>query len=122
MTDPQLRLSRNYGPAFLIYLNHPDEENLHTAYELGRAALADGISLLELVRIHHTVIGTILHATPDPQGVQPVVDAAAGFLVEALAPYEMARRGFLERANPIPPASGEKDPAPRQPRPRRTAE
>jgi hypothetical protein len=112
MTDPQLRLSGNYTPAFLIYLNHPDEENLHTAYELGRAALADGISLLELVRIHHTVIGKILHASVDPQDIQPVVDAAAGFLVEALAPYEMARRGFLERARPTPSARGDSKPAP----------
>jgi hypothetical protein len=110
MTDPQLRLSDDYTPAFLVYLNHPDEETLHTAYELGRAALANGISLLELVRIHHTVIGKILRATPDPEGVQPVVDAAAGFLVEALAPYEMARRGFLERANPRPPDIGHTEP------------
>ncbi len=110
MTDPQLRLSNNYTPAFLVYLNHPDEETLHTAYELGRAALADGISLLELVRIHHTVIGEILQATPDPQGIQTIVEAAAGFLVEALAPYEMARRGFLERANPAPPSRGEPKP------------
>ena len=103
MTNPQLKLADNYTPAFLIYLNHPDEETLHTAYELGRTALADRISLLELVRIHHTVIGNILQATPDPAGIAPIVDAAAGFLVEALAPYEMARRGFLERATLTPP-------------------
>jgi len=40
MTNPQLKLADNYTPAFLTYLNHPDEETLHTAYELGRPAIA----------------------------------------------------------------------------------
>ena len=106
MTDPQLRLSNNYTPAFLVYLNHPDEGTLHTAYELGRAALADGISLLELVRIHHTVIGEILRATPTPRHPDHRRRRRR-------VPRRSTRSlrngppGFLERANPAPPSSGE---------------
>ncbi len=104
MNAPLERLARNYTPAFLAFLRHRDEENRHKAYELGRDALADGISLLDLIRTHHTVFGQVLATPSDPTELADLVDAAASFLVEALAPYEMARRGFLERATtpPVP--------------------
>jgi hypothetical protein len=69
---------------------------LHRAYELGRTALSDGVSLLDLIRTHHVAFGQVV--TSIDSGTQAgVVDAAAPFLIEALAPYEMARRGYLER-------------------------
>jgi hypothetical protein len=97
---PEDRLSQNYAPAFLTFLNHPDEQALHRAYELGRAALADNITLLDLIRTHHSVFGQILRATTDADDLPAVVNAAADFLVEALAPFEIARRGFLETREP----------------------
>ncbi len=100
MSTPQDRLAQNYRLAFLIFLRHPDEEALHAAYELGRAALADDITLLDLVRTHHAVFGEILRTTTDPDDVPAIVDAAADFLVEALAPFEIARRAFLETTGP----------------------
>ncbi len=103
MTSPLDRLARNYMPAFLAFLRHRDEENRHKAYELGRDALADGISLLDLIRTHHTVFGQILAGWSTADELADTVDAAASFLVEALAPYEMARRGFLERTATSPP-------------------
>lgn len=96
MTTPQVRLTQNYTPAFLAFLGHPDEEARHAAYELGRAALADNVTLLDLIRTHHTVFGDILRTTTDPGDVPAIVNAAADFLVEALAPFEIARRAYLE--------------------------
>ncbi len=100
MTAPLDRLVRNYTPAFLAFVRHRDEHNRHRAYELGRDALADGISLLDLIRTHHTVFGELLAGSAAADDLGDMVDGAASFLVEALAPYEMARRGFLERATP----------------------
>lgn len=100
MTTPPDRLTQNYRPAFLAFLNHPDEEALHSAYELGRAALADNITLLGLIRTHHRVFGDVLRTTTDPDDLPAIVNAAADFLVEALAPFEIARRAFLETAAP----------------------
>jgi len=91
------RLTQNYTPAFLAFLNKPDEQRLHRAYELGRTALGDGISLLDLVRTHHAAFGQVM-TTLDTAAQARAVDDAASFLIEALAPYEMARRGYLERA------------------------
>ena len=98
MTTPLDRLARDYTPAFLAFLNHPDEATLLRAFELGRGALTDGVTLLDLVRIHHTVFGNVLHTTISGQDQQSLVAAAAAFLVEALAPFEMARRGFLDNS------------------------
>jgi hypothetical protein len=110
MNTRRVRLSKDYRPAFLRYLNHPGEQSLHAAYELGRAAFADRVSLLDVIRIHHTVVGQVLQGTTDPQDVQEIVNAAAGFLVEALAPYEMARQGFFDRSRPG--SQRAEDPAP----------
>jgi len=101
VTTPQQRLTQNYTPAFLTFLGHPDEEALHSAYELGRAALADNVTLLDLIRTHHQVFGDILRATTNPDDLPHIINAAADFLVEALAPYEIARRGFLETTTPM---------------------
>lgn len=92
------RLAKDYTPAFLAFLSNQNEERLHTAYELGRRALADGISLLDLIRTHHAVFGDVLITATRAQDVADTVAAAAAFLVEALAPFEMARRGYLENA------------------------
>jgi hypothetical protein len=105
MSTPLDRLTRNYTPAFLAFLNNPDEQRLHRAYELGRIALADGVSLLDLIRTHHLAFGEVV-TTPNADSQSDRIDSAAAFLIEALAPYEMARRGYLERARDEGPRPG----------------
>lgn len=102
MTDAAHRLMRAYPIALMAYLAHPDEQHLHSAYDLGRAALADRISLLELIRVHHAAAGPIL-LTTTPADLPATLEAAATFQVEAVSPYDMARSGFLEQAGINPP-------------------
>ena len=90
---PATPLSRDYRAAFLRYLPRRDEAALHTGYELGRAAVADGVSLLELVRIHHEVLLEVLQDSR-PEDLADVATAASEFLVEVLAVHEMAQRRF----------------------------
>jgi hypothetical protein len=106
MRDPHDRLVRNYQPAFLAFLGQPDEAHLHAAYELGREALVGGVSLLDLVRAHHAALGELLldRAADRAAGL---LDGAASFLIEAMAPFEMARRGYLETT--AAPDSGRED-------------
>jgi len=105
VSTPLDRLTRNYTPAFLAFLNNPDEERMHRAYELGRTALADGVSLLDLIRTHHVAFGQVV-TTLDADSQGDTIDAAASFLIEAIAPYEMARRGYLERVRDDRPLAG----------------
>ena len=86
-------VSRDYRAAFLRYLPRRDEAALHSAYELGRRAVAEGVSLLELIRIHHEVLLDVLKDSR-PDELHGVATAASEFLVEALAVHEMAQRRF----------------------------
>jgi hypothetical protein len=86
-------VSRDYRAAFLRYLPRRDEAALHSAYELGRRAVADGVSLLELIRIHHEVLLVVLQDSR-PEELAEVATRASEFLVEALAVHEMAQRRF----------------------------
>jgi len=100
VTRPLDRLRRDYLATFVAHLSRSDEDSLHRAYELGRHALAGDISLLDLVRTHHSVLGEILHASDGVDTQRDLLDHAAAFLVEALAPFEIARRGFMETSTP----------------------
>jgi hypothetical protein len=98
------RLRQNYYVGFLRYLGRRDEPVLSSAYELGRAALSSGVSLLDVVQIHHSVLVDVLRDT-DSHGLPDVGAAASTFLVEVLASFDMTRRAFLtpmaEAADPV---------------------
>jgi hypothetical protein len=88
-------LTRDYRVAFLLYLPRRQEAALHRGYELGRNAVADGLSILELARIHHEIFLEVLRETP-PAELPEVATAASEFLLEVLATVDMAQRAFLE--------------------------
>lgn len=88
-------LSRNYRTAFLRYLPRREEAPLHEGYELGRRAVADGISMLELAQVHHEVFLEVLRDTR-PDDLTRVATAASEFLLEVLATYDMAQRRFRD--------------------------
>jgi hypothetical protein len=90
-------LTRNYRTAFLAYLPRREESARNRGYELGRSVGADGLSLLDLARVHHQILFEVLRETPADE-VAGVATAAAEFLMEVLATPEMARRALLENA------------------------
>lgn len=85
---PLESVRRDYRVAFLRYLPHRDEAALHATYEAGRRAVATGVSLLDLVEVHHTVLGDVLAETGRER--QPeVIACAADLLCELLAVAEI---------------------------------
>ncbi len=94
--EPLDRLRRDYSAAFVRHLSRRDEKALEMAYELGRRSLADGVRMLELVVVHHEAFLAAVATTSARDDVEDAAHAAAAFLLEALAPYEMAQRGFRE--------------------------
>ena len=95
VTDQLRRLRQNYQAGLLRYLSRRDEPALCSAYELGREGLPDGVSLLDVVQIHHHVLVEVLRDT-QVSDLPGVADAATAFLVEVLASFEMTRLGFME--------------------------
>jgi hypothetical protein len=85
------RLEQDYRAAFTGYLSRREEPPLAKAYEIGRAALETDIGILELVRIHHDVFSQLL-AQAAPVDIPRLSAAASEFLLEAVAPFDLARR------------------------------
>jgi hypothetical protein len=94
--DAYDRFRRDYAPAFLQYLSERGERGRQAAYELGRRAIGDQLSVLDLARIHHDVLLDVLKTHRTPRELEHIAQAASEFLMEALAVFEMTQRGFTE--------------------------
>ncbi len=88
-------LTRDYRIAFLRYLPRRDEAALTAGYEWGRTAVGSGVSLLDVVRVHHQVLRETFGSTPSSE-VDAVTDAASAFLTEVVAPYDLTRQALLD--------------------------
>jgi hypothetical protein len=84
-------LERNYRVAFLRYLGGRDEASLSAGYELGRRALTEGVSLLDLAQIHHQVLVEVLRDAEGPN-LDRLTSAASEFFLEVLATSDMVQR------------------------------
>ena len=90
------RLHRNYRTAFLRYLPGRDEAALAAGYQIGRSAVSESLTILDLVHVHHDVLRDVLR-TSSAEELEDVTATAADFLGEVLATYEMARRGYFAK-------------------------
>jgi signal transduction histidine kinase len=85
-----------YRSAFGEYAQRGGEAALGRAYELGRRAITEKKSLIEIASMHHQALHGML---ADAQGAvrhRKFLTAAADFLAEILSPYEMAHRGVQD--------------------------
>jgi signal transduction histidine kinase len=93
VNDVEVLLSHRYEEALETYLTSEDETGLWRAYALGREALQSGLGLLDLVLLHRRALdGKLEDPAIPPHAIGLDADGAADFLLEALAPYEMAQR------------------------------
>ena len=88
------RLRQDYRPAFLLYLSRRDESALHRGFRLGRQAVSDGVSLLDIAQVHHAVLIEVL-ADGRPEDAVPAASAASEFFLDVLAAYDMTQRRYL---------------------------
>lgn len=91
-------LSQEYRAGLERFLRDSSEETLSRGYELGRTALAAGLSLLELVELHRQVL---VSCSEYPK------ELAFEFLKEALSPFEMALMGYREANTGLARANAE---------------
>jgi len=81
-----------YQAAFEAYVVDRSERSLGAAYELGRAAVTEGVGVLDLAEAHHATLRELLPTDGGPA----MTDAAADFFRESLAAFELAHRGYRE--------------------------
>ncbi|HEY1842123.1 MAG TPA: SpoIIE family protein phosphatase [Mycobacterium sp.] len=79
-----------YATALRSYLKTRSEEDLTIGHELGRRALHDDISMLMIVEKHAQLVRELVAR---PGFDSPV---ALAFLLQTLAPLDVATRGFLD--------------------------
>jgi serine/threonine protein phosphatase PrpC len=91
------RFQDSYSAAFEQYLANGGEFALRLAYELGREAVKEQLSVLELATIHHSVLGGSLSSLgTETDETGRVTEAATQFFLESLSAFEMVQRGFWE--------------------------
>jgi PAS domain S-box-containing protein len=79
-----------YAAALFIYLKARDEASLAVGNELGRQALLEQISMLEIIENHFRLVDDPAAKTSDD------ASAALHFLLQTLVPLDIATRGFLD--------------------------
>src|SRR5712664_181776 len=72
------------------------EPALGKAYELGRRALAEQKSLVEMASLHHQAALALVSGAESGERREELLRSSGEFLAECLSPYEMAHRGFQD--------------------------
>jgi signal transduction histidine kinase len=82
-----------YRVALREFLEDPNEGSLQQAYEFGRAALNAGLGVVDVIRLHHQALADGANPCGEKKAgfIAPAIES---FLLEALAPFEAAYRGF----------------------------
>ena len=69
---------------------------LRLGYELGRRALTEQKSLVEMASLHHRAVMELLRDAESEKRREELLRSSAEFLAECLSSYEMAHRGFQD--------------------------
>ena len=85
-----------YRSALCGYADGGGELALGRAYELGRRALEEQVSVVELASLHHQVLIDLIRTSVNEQHKEQLLRSGAEFLSECVSPYEMAHRGFQD--------------------------
>src|SRR6266481_5178557 len=94
MNSQVAEVARQYAAVLHRYLGREQETLLQQAYELGREAIAGGLGVLDMARIHQQALATcVLPALSTGQKTR-VLKAAGTFFMEILSPFEATHRGF----------------------------
>ena len=100
MGNPLVLFARLYRAALLGYLLNGGEDKLARAHDLGREAIENGASLLDILRAHHRAVNAILDYTADPRRSLERIKAAQDFLMEALSAFDMVCRSYVDIVSP----------------------
>jgi signal transduction histidine kinase len=85
-----------YRSVFGEYAQRGGEAALSRGYDLGRRAISEKKSLMEIASLHHQALHGMLADAEGAARHRKLLAAAAEFLAETLSPYEMAHRGVQD--------------------------
>ena len=89
---------RSFEEGYLLllreYVEGGGEAALGHAYELGRRALVERKSLVEMASLHHQTVEELVKDVGDGKRRQNLLRMSSDFLSECLSPYELAHQAF----------------------------
>ncbi|MBU3061996.1 SpoIIE family protein phosphatase [Nocardia sp. NEAU-G5] len=101
MTNVLAEFREAYTNALRLHLDSPTQYTLSEGYELGRRALVEGVSILDLTEHHFRLLGQwhllasseqVRQRGEDPESNRTALE----FLLQTLAALDVATRGFLD--------------------------
>ena len=95
MTANRADFVQRYREVFAIYLGDRDEQALSRAYELGRSAVAQDLSALDLAAAHQEVLLERVGSS-DPTGHEELIRVAGEFFLESISAFEVLQRALQE--------------------------
>src|SRR5467141_4590835 len=93
---PQAGFEDEYRSSLREYAAGGGEPALGRAYELGRRALTEQKSLVEMASLHHQAMLALVRSTQSEKRREELLRSSGEFFAECLSPYEMAHRGFQD--------------------------
>jgi hypothetical protein len=90
-----------YPSALADYLREPSERLLRVAYELGRQAVSQQLSVLDLAVAHQEALLSALGGTSSPAIARHLTRAAGDFFLESMSSFEMVQRGLAETRDAV---------------------
>jgi signal transduction histidine kinase len=94
--EPRAAFEDEYRTSLREYAAGGGEPALGRAYELGRRALTEQKSLVEIASLHHQAVLALVCDAESGKRREELLRSSAEFLAECLSPYEMAHRGFQD--------------------------
>lgn len=85
-----------YASLLREYVSGGGETTLGKVYELGRQAIIQQKSLVEIASLHHQAVQKLIAQEKDDKRRKELVRESGAFLAECLSSYEMAHRGFQD--------------------------
>jgi signal transduction histidine kinase len=93
---PRAGFEDEYRSSLGEYAAGGGEPALGRAYELGRRALTEQKSLVEIASLHHQAVLALVRDAESGKRREELLRSSAEFLAECLSPYEMAHSGFQD--------------------------
>ncbi len=93
---PRAGIEDEYRTSLREYMAGGGEPALGRAYELGRRALTEQKSLVEMASLHHQAVLSLVRGTESEKHREGLLRSSGEFFAECLSPYEMAHRGFQD--------------------------
>jgi light-regulated signal transduction histidine kinase (bacteriophytochrome) len=90
------KIEKGYTEALREFLQKKDEGSLQRAYAVGRQAVSDEASLLEIVTVHHDFLMNLISTSGGVETNSRFIRMAGDFLRETLASFEMVHRGYKD--------------------------